>query len=62
MRHITVSIGLASSEEHDQEMELFTRADQAMYEVKRRGGNGIALWQSDFDTGSGSNSSSPSSV
>jgi diguanylate cyclase (GGDEF)-like protein len=36
---VTVSVGVARSHPADHQTELFTRADAAMYEAKRRGGN-----------------------
>ena len=54
VRHITISIGLAGAQDDDTETELFTRADRAMYEVKRRGGNGTAVWHEDFGGEGGS--------
>ena len=43
VRHVTVSIGLATLTPADGEQELFTRADLAMYEVKHRGGNRVCV-------------------
>jgi diguanylate cyclase (GGDEF)-like protein len=43
VRNITVSIGLALLSPDDDGMELFTRADLAMYEVKHLGGNRVCL-------------------
>jgi diguanylate cyclase (GGDEF)-like protein len=41
--HITVSVGLALLGPNDEDSELFSRADQAMYQVKRRSGNGVCV-------------------
>ncbi len=43
VRSITVSIGLAEFAPTDSGTELFTRADQAMYEAKAAGGNQVCL-------------------
>ncbi len=43
VRHVTVSVGLALLEPDTDESNLFTRADLAMYEVKRRGGNAVCV-------------------
>jgi GGDEF domain-containing protein len=37
--HVTVSVGMALLRDDDLALELFTRADHAMYAVKRIGGN-----------------------
>jgi diguanylate cyclase (GGDEF)-like protein len=42
-KHITVSVGVAYLLPTDRENEVFTRADQAMYEVKHIGGNQVCL-------------------
>lgn len=47
VRGITVSIGMAVFDGADDEGQLFSRADAAMYEVKRRGGNLVCLLQDD---------------
>jgi diguanylate cyclase (GGDEF)-like protein len=41
IKHITVSLGMALLQPGDGDTELFTRADLAMYEVKKRGGDGV---------------------
>jgi diguanylate cyclase (GGDEF)-like protein len=41
--HVTFSIGVASWEPADVAEELFSRADLAMYAVKRRGGDGVCV-------------------
>lgn len=38
---ISVSMGVAALTDRDDDQSLFIRADRAMYEVKRRGGNGV---------------------
>ena len=38
---MTVSVGMALLRDDDLALELFTRADQAMYAVKRVGGNRV---------------------
>jgi diguanylate cyclase (GGDEF)-like protein len=38
-RQVTVSVGMAAMVPSDREQEVFTRADAAMYAVKRQGGN-----------------------
>jgi len=43
IEHITVSVGAALLEPQDEGSELITRADLAMYQVKRHGGNGVCL-------------------
>lgn len=43
VRNITVSVGLALLSPEDEGMEVFTRADLAMYEVKHLGGNRVCL-------------------
>lgn len=43
VRSISVSVGVATLMPDDSAHELFSRADRAMYEVKRRGGNGVCL-------------------
>ena len=49
-RKITVSVGMAFLQAEDQGYELFTRADQAMYAVKHRGGNRVCVATGDdFD-------------
>lgn len=40
---ITVSVGLALMSPEDLDYELFSRADLAMYQVKRRGGNKVCV-------------------
>jgi diguanylate cyclase (GGDEF)-like protein len=47
---VTVSVGMALLSRLDEGSELFTRADRAMYEVKRLGGNRVCV---DRGTGSG---------
>jgi diguanylate cyclase (GGDEF)-like protein len=42
-RRITVSVGMATLEDGDEEGDLFRRADLAMYEIKRLGGNGVCI-------------------
>jgi diguanylate cyclase (GGDEF)-like protein len=42
-RHITVSIGVSALRADDQGHEIFSRADLAMYDAKRRGGNAVAV-------------------
>jgi diguanylate cyclase (GGDEF)-like protein len=41
--HVTFSIGVSAWEPTDVAEELFSRADLAMYAVKRRGGNGVCV-------------------
>ncbi|HEX6508843.1 MAG TPA: GAF domain-containing protein [Chloroflexota bacterium] len=41
--HITVSIGMATLSRSDKDVELFSRADLAMYQVKHRGGNHVCI-------------------
>jgi diguanylate cyclase (GGDEF)-like protein len=43
VRSITVSAGVAALSSDDEAGEVFSRADLAMYEVKRRGGNQVCL-------------------
>lgn len=43
VKHVTVSVGVALLDLDDDGMELFGRADQAMYHVKRAGGNQVCL-------------------
>ncbi|GAC1326450.1 MAG: hypothetical protein NVSMB22_17360 [Chloroflexota bacterium] len=43
VQRITVSIGLATLRLDDVEGEIFSRADQAMYAVKHRGGNRVCV-------------------
>ncbi len=43
VKRITVSIGIAALDPGDQANEVFTRADLAMYEAKRRGGNSVCM-------------------
>jgi GGDEF domain-containing protein len=38
---------MASLDPTDTETELFTRADLAMYEVKKQGGNRVHVWHGD---------------
>ncbi|MGI8968343.1 MAG: diguanylate cyclase [Chloroflexota bacterium] len=45
--HITVSLGVAVLEPGETDHEIFTRADQAMYAVKRRGGNQVGMLTDD---------------
>jgi diguanylate cyclase (GGDEF)-like protein len=47
VKHVTASIGLALLDPGTVEEDLFSRADLAMYEVKRRGGNGVCIVQHD---------------
>jgi diguanylate cyclase (GGDEF)-like protein len=47
VRHVTVSVGMASLHPDDGEGELFTRADLAMYAVKRAGGNQVCVAEGD---------------
>ena len=42
-RHVTVSVGLAFLDPRDEDAELFTRADLAMYQVKGRDGNFVCI-------------------
>lgn len=46
--HVTVSIGMALLAPDDSETEQFTRADGAMYLVKRQGGNGVRILTNTF--------------
>lgn len=41
---ITVSVGMAIVSTDDREVEVFTRADMAMYQVKHRGGNRVCVY------------------
>jgi diguanylate cyclase (GGDEF)-like protein len=43
VRGVTVSVGMALLRDDDQSAELFTRADHAMYTVKRVGGNKVSI-------------------
>jgi len=43
VRHITVSVGMAVLSPDDEGTEVFTRADHAMYAVKRLGGNRVKV-------------------
>ncbi|MGI8826572.1 MAG: diguanylate cyclase [Chloroflexota bacterium] len=43
VQRITVSVGIALLRPGDDTMEVFARADQAMYRVKRAGGNRVCL-------------------
>jgi diguanylate cyclase (GGDEF)-like protein len=43
VRTITVSVGVAFLSREDEDAELFTRADHAMYQVKRAGRNGVCI-------------------
>jgi diguanylate cyclase (GGDEF)-like protein len=45
--HITVSIGIGLLDYRDAGTEVFTRADQAMYRVKRLGGNRVCVDRGD---------------
>lgn len=44
-RTVTASMGLALLEPGSDDEDLFSRADLAMYEVKRRGGNAVGILQ-----------------
>jgi diguanylate cyclase (GGDEF)-like protein len=45
--HITVSLGMAILRDQDEGTDLFSRADQAMYQVKRTGGNRTCIMDDD---------------
>jgi diguanylate cyclase (GGDEF)-like protein len=47
VRHITVSIGMAVLQVEDEENEVLSRADLAMYEVKHVGGNRVCFGDAD---------------
>jgi diguanylate cyclase (GGDEF)-like protein len=44
VRHVQVSIGISALDINDQGEEIITRADHAMYEAKRQGGNRACAW------------------
>jgi diguanylate cyclase (GGDEF)-like protein len=44
VRNVTVSVGVAYLATDDSATDVFTRADEAMYEAKRAGGNGVCIW------------------
>lgn len=44
---VSVSIGIALAEGEESFRELYERADQALYQVKRHGRNGYAIWNED---------------
>ncbi|RVU72113.1 sensor domain-containing diguanylate cyclase [Pantoea dispersa] len=48
----TVSIGIASATEAETINQWFHNADEALYEVKRAGRNGVRLWQRAWQAGS----------
>jgi two-component system cell cycle response regulator len=41
---ITVSVGMAVVSTDDRDVEVFSRADMAMYQVKHRGGNHVCVF------------------
>jgi diguanylate cyclase (GGDEF)-like protein len=41
---ITVSLGMAIVSPDDRDIEVFSRADMAMYQVKHRGGNHVCVY------------------
>ena len=43
VRHIQVSVGVSLLEDGDMSDEIVTRADLAMYEAKKNGGNGVCV-------------------
>ena len=45
VHHIEVSVGVGALEDSDAGEELITRADLAMYEAKKNGGNGVCFCQ-----------------
>jgi diguanylate cyclase (GGDEF)-like protein len=53
VKSVTVSVGLAQLATDEVGTEVFTRADQAMYEAKRMGGNRLALGYDLLTTSSG---------
>jgi diguanylate cyclase (GGDEF)-like protein len=40
---VTISLGIACVKEGESEIELFERADKAMYEAKRKGRNKVEI-------------------
>ena len=61
IKSITVSIGMAVVMTDDRDVEVFSRADAALYEVKRRGGNHVCVYDgSSFFWYGGENSRVPS--
>lgn len=44
VRSITISIGMAIVSPDDRDVEVFSRADTAMYQVKHRGGNHVCVY------------------